>query len=249
MREIISSFEKDIAAQVARLSSSESAVEKMKKTFASTSDEQLRAMARMYGLNHENAEVYAAFMKGNSSVFNDELEKIEHWFQPGDIILMAGTSKGSQSLVKLQKRAYSEARSSHVAIVYTDHICIDAMPKDGVQLRMTPQVLQECDADWRVLRFQKLDQGALQKLVNTSTYFLMQPYKIKPSRKSNKKYTYCSELARKIYFESKIKDTKIPNNKIIKPCDFDRLADQNNNWIDVTEKVRPAPSGRIVDTT
>ncbi|MFX9273005.1 hypothetical protein ABTN92_20130, partial [Acinetobacter baumannii] len=46
------------------------------------------------------------------------------------------------------------------------------------------------------------------------------------------------ELARKIFLDLKIKNTGIPNNTIVKPCNFDRLADKENNWIDVTNDVR-----------
>ena len=37
--------------------------------------------------------------------------------------------------------------------------------------------------------------------------------------------------------DSKIKNTGIPNNTIIKPCDFDKIADQNNQWLDITDSV------------
>lgn len=240
MSKIMSPLEKNIAAQVASLSSSDSSVKMVKKTFAALPDKHFKLMAEMRGLNQENADIYASFMKGDSSAFIDKIKNIEDWFQPGDLVLMTGVSKKSHALVDIQKKVYRDARSSHVAIVYTDHICIDAMPKLGVQLRTISQLLRDCEADWRILRFNNIDESSMESLVRKSTYFLMQPYKIQMNRKTNKKYTYCSELARKIYFESEIKGTQIPNNRIIKPCDFDRLADQNNNWIDITDKLRPA---------
>jgi uncharacterized coiled-coil DUF342 family protein len=46
-------------------------------------------------------------------------------------------------------------------------------------------------------------------------------------------------ISKEVYLDSQIQGTNIPDSSIISPSYFDRLADENKEWEDITEKVRP----------
>jgi hypothetical protein len=113
------------------------------------------------------------------------------------------------------------------------------MPTVGVSNRLVSEVLADVEDGWRVIRFAGLNDTDAESLQKRCAHYIMQPYKITLKRKRGKDYSYCSELARKVFEDCGIANTGIPQHIVVKPCDFDRIADNSGAWIDVTEKVRP----------
>lgn len=196
----------------------------------------LRLMSKMSGIPAHQTDLHLAIMGGQDNEFTQGLDALDGWFQPGDLILMTG----SQTLAKVQKALYENARSSHVAIVHADFICIDAIPGAGASNRVLPDVLVYVEPGWRVIRHKAIGPDDADNFMRACAFYLAQPYKILPSKKSAKKFAYCSELARKIYRDIGVAGTGIPDASIIAPAHFDRLADQHPNWVNLTESLRPA---------
>lgn len=196
----------------------------------------LQAMSRISGVPEHQTAIHVAMMRGDDNEFSRELNALDGWFESGDLILMTG----NQALAKAQKALYKDARSSHVAIVHADYICIDAIPKVGASNRIIPDVLADVEPGWRVIRHKSVGPDNTEGIMRACTFYLAQPYKILPSKKSAKKFAYCSELARKVYRDVGVAGTGIPDASIIAPAHFDQLADQHPNWVDVTESLRPA---------
>ncbi|MDO6713356.1 hypothetical protein Q4567_21700 [Aliiglaciecola sp. 2_MG-2023] len=212
---------------------------KVIEQFKSMPDELLDILGTNAGIKKEHLPIYRKLTRGEKNDFTEKLQNFRDELKTGDIILVTGTSNSSKVLAKLQKTVYSKARSSHVVIVLADFICIDAMPNIGVSLKLIHEVLNDVQEGWRIIRFKGLQEKDSDVLSKTCAYYIEQPYIILPKKKPAKKFSYCSELARKVYLDSKIKNTGIPNNTIIKPCDFDKIADQNSQWLDVTDSVKP----------
>lgn len=215
--------------------SSENAIEMIR----GFSDDQLDRMAIVVGVPEEQRELYRSMMRGEDNKFIQKLGDFESKLETGDVILVTGMSNLSKILVKSQKAFYDHARSSHVVIVHADFICIDAIPSVGVSNRLIPEVFFEVENDWRVIRFSNIKEHHREEMLKKCAFYLEQPYRIFPKRKSAKKNSYCSELARKVFYDSNVKDCEIPKNRIIKPCDFDKLADQGRCWVDITNSVKP----------
>lgn len=227
------------AARIFKVMSSEDKSEEVRNQIAAFSDAQLDIMAKFSGIPELQNPIHRALMRGQDNDFTQKLGALEHRLETGDVILMTGSSKASDILAKTQKATYSKARSSHIALVHADFICIDAMPKIGVTNRLISEIISDTGNDWRVIRCNQVGKEHHDTIMKVCAFYLAQPYRILPSRKPARNFSYCSELARKIYFDSGIKNCRIPKNTIIKPCDFDRIADESNDWVDVTAKVKP----------
>lgn len=228
------------AAEIFGRMASEKASAQLLKQIRMLPDATLDGMAKVCGVPPEQFQIHRAVVRGEPNEFTEELGKVDGLLQVGDIILMTGKSLASQALAHVQKAIYRQARSSHVAMVHADFISIDAIPKIGVTNRIISEVLSDVEDNWRVIRHQGVKKQYLESIARACAFYLAQPYKILPSGKSAKKFSYCSELARKVYRDSRILDTGIPNNLVIKPANFDKLADHHQQWTDVTESVRPA---------
>ncbi|OEZ98765.1 hypothetical protein DUPY_29450 [Duganella phyllosphaerae] len=228
------------AAEIFSHMASKEKSQKLYDELKSQPDEMLDFMAKFSGIPEHHLSIHRAMVKGEDNPFTDGLKKVDGLFKTGDIILMKGKTENAEKLVRLQRKLYSNTRSSHVAIVHADFICIDAMPGIGVTNRLVHEILSDVEDNWRVIRPRNLDEHARQLITRACVFYLAQPYKILPSTKSAKTYSYCSELARKVYDNTGISTLGIPNNKIIKPSDFDKLADLQSQWVDVTEEIRPA---------
>ncbi len=227
------------AADMFKTMSSQASSETAINEIRGFSDDQLNMMASVAGVPADQHELYRAMMRGEDNEFIRKLDHFENKLETGDIILVTGTSNSSKILANSQKAIYRNARSSHVVIVHADFICIDAIPSAGVSNRLVPDVFFEVEDTWRVIRFANITEHHREEMLKKCAFYLEQPYKILPKRKPAKKYSYCSELARKVYYDSNVNDCKIPKNSIIKPCDFDRLADQGVHWVDITDSVKP----------
>jgi hypothetical protein len=207
---------------------------------ASLPDDQLDLMAQINEIPQRHWHIFRALMRQQECEFTRRLKTFEDQLETGDVILMTGASIKSKLLVKSQIPFYWQAKSSHVVLVHADFICIDAMPDSGVSNRLISNALQDIESDWRVIRFNKIDSKHREAMQQRCAFYIAQPYKISPSKKPAKDFSYCSELVRKVYQDCNVEGCQIPKNQLlIKPCDFDRIADEQKIWTDVTQKVRP----------
>lgn len=227
------------AADMFKTVATEEGKDHVLESFRRMPDEALNLLASSVGVPTHQVEIYRCMVRGESNEFSDKLDSFKDQLETGDVILVTGKSKTSKILVTGQKGVYPKARSSHVVVVHSDFICVDAIGSVGVSNRLITEVLQGVEDNWRVIRFDKITEQHRDEMLTKCAYYLEQPYRIFPKRRASKRYSYCSELARKIYFDSGVDNCMIPSNIIIKPCDFDRLADRADSWSDVTESVRP----------
>lgn len=228
------------AADIFSHMASEEGSKKLYEQLRSLPDDALDTMAKLSGVPENQFHIHRSMARGEPNEFIEELSKIDELLKTGDIILMAGTSDGSKKLIQAQRLLYSKAKSSHVALIHADFICIDAMPESGVTNRVISDVLMNVEIDWRVIRHKKMQPESRERIARACVFYLYQPYKIRPSKKALAEYSYCSELARKVYDNTGLGKTSISSRAIISPADFDKLVDEHPQWIDVTECVRPA---------
>lgn len=204
------------------------------------SDVDLNVMARFSYIPEPHWPIFRAVVRRQDCEFMQRHKGFEVQLETGDVVLMTGTSFKSKALAKSQIPFYFKAQSSHVALVHADFICIDAMPDPGVSNRIITDVLHDVEDNWRVVRFNKITNAHREAMRQRCAFYIEQPYRISPSKKPGKNFSYCSELARKVYQDCKVDGSHIPkDHHVIKPCDFDRIADQVKDWTDITEKVRP----------
>ncbi len=195
--------------------------------------------ARASGVPEDQFDLHRAMVRQEPNAFMQEVGAVDGLLRPGDVILM--TNPDSVVLVNLQKKLYPQARSSHVALILTDFLCIDAMPKVGVSNRTIAELMMNARDDWRVIRCSKVKDSDTVMLA--CAYYLAQPYKVLPTKRSAKSFAYCSELVRKVYDRCGLTGVGIPNDYVIAPAHFDKLADDaagETDWEDITEHVRPA---------
>ncbi len=227
------------AAEVFSVMASE---EKGKETIdriRSMSDAEIDFMGKLSNVPDSQLSIFRSVMRGEDNPLFEKLGGFEDELKTGDLILVTGKAASSKALVILQKPFYLNAKSSHVAVVHADFICVDATPDLGVSNRLVSEVLADVEDHWRVIRFEGLNDTHAEPLQRRCAHYITQPYKITLKRKKGKDYSYCSELARKLFEDCEIADTGIPQYHVVKPCDFDRIADGNKGWTEVTEKVRP----------
>jgi Permuted papain-like amidase enzyme, YaeF/YiiX, C92 family len=228
------------AAEIFQTMASEQKSEVAIAQLRAMSDAQLDMMAAVSGIPEAHRGIFKSIMRGEDSPFMQQLTAFDDQLETGDVILMTGKSIKSKILAQSQKGFYIKAQSSHVALVHADCICIDAMPDFGVSNRLISEVLVDTEDNWRIIRFNKIKEKYQEAIQQRCAFYIEQPYLIFPSKKPAKNFSYCSELARKIYQDCNIEGSHIPkSNAIIKPCDFDRIADQRKDWTEVTNKVRP----------
>ncbi|AUY33721.1 hypothetical protein [Pseudomonas sp. PONIH3] len=228
------------AADIFATMASEEKSQQLLARLGAQTNAQIDFSARYEGIPTEQLETYRALVKGQDNPFLQELGKVDGLLQAGDIILCTGETIGAKVITKGQKLLNDNARSSHVALIHADFVCVDAMPGDGVTNRLVSEVLTKVKPDWRVIRCKKLTQEHTDAVYRACAYYLAQPYKILPSKKPMKTAAYCSELARKVFLHTGITGIGIPNDSVLTPGRFDDLVDNHPEWEDVTEQVRPA---------
>lgn len=239
MSDIRDAIRNQAAASAFKTMNGKSGKESALKQMRNLTDSQLDIMAAQCGIPEEHKLIYRAMIRGEDNILIQKMKSFVDTLRTGDLILMCGSSARSKALRNTQKSVYRGARSSHVAVVHADFICIDAIPDVGVTNRLISEVLHDASDDWRVIRIKDISDEKTERMLKVCAYYLNQPYKIFPKRKPAKKYSYCSELARKVYLDCGMKGTGIPSHALIKPCDFDRIADKSNCWDDVTASVTP----------
>lgn len=238
MKDVQHSISTKLTADVFKAINTGNSAKNIIKKNKSMPDRLLNMAGRHVGINEEHLPIYRKLVRGENNEFLEKLKGFNHQLQPGDLILVTGIGTSSKTLVKLQKSFYEKARSSHIAVAHSEFVCVDAIPKTGVSLRLVPEILRNVENNWRVIRLKNIPESSFENISKSCIYYTEQPYLIFLKRKPAKNYSYCSELARKIYISSDIKECGIPNKPIIKPCDFDNLADRNSEWEDITESVR-----------
>jgi len=153
----------------------------------------------------------------------------------GDIILVTG--KDSHALVTAQKLLIPSAVSSHVVVAHAEAICIDARPKFGVRHRFLLDVFDEVEPTWRVIRKNNITPTEQEAILKACPYFLFQSYLIHPLERIGKSKSYCSELARKIYYKANI-PINVPQTGLVIPAHFDLLHQAGDEWQDITNEVK-----------
>lgn len=228
------------AAKIFAAMSSEAKSEQLLAQIQGQSDAVIDFSARYEGVPADQVEIYRAMVRGQANPFNEELNDVAGLLQAGDVILCTGDTIGAKIITKGQKFGYEHARSSHVALIHAEFVCVDAMPNLGVSNRLVSDVLSNVKSDWRVIRCKKIKSEHFDSVYQACTFYLAQPYKIRSSKKPMKAAAYCSELARKVFLHTGVTDIGIPNDRVLSPGKFDELADSHPEWEDVTEQVRPA---------
>lgn len=177
-------------------------------------------------------------MLGNIS---EEDKKILSTPQAGDIILLDGNSKLSDSLILAQKTIYSKSQSSHVEVMIDDGVVLHATGDKGVHLAFLPDELKQAKSNWRVIRNKNL--ATAENFENFSIqffYFLNQTYNKVFMGAGNEYSSFCSELAAKCYEKIGFKIFEQRPSKVA-PAHFDKLCDEitdDSEWIDVTENYK-----------
>ncbi|RML92450.1 hypothetical protein [Pseudomonas savastanoi] len=230
----------DAAARIFATMGSEEKSQQLLQRVQGQSDAMIDFSARYEGIPADQLEIYRAMVRGQDNAFYDGLSGVDNLLKPGDIILCTGNTVGAKIITKGQKFSYEHARSSHVALIHADFVCVDAMPSLGVSNRLVSDVLTDVKPDWRVIRCKKLGSEHDDRVYQACAFYLAQPYKILPSRKPMKAAAYCSELARKVFLHTGVTGIGVPNDSVLSPGKFDELADNHPQWEDVTEQVRPA---------
>ncbi len=227
------------AAEIFSVIASEEKSKKTLESIRSMSDAEIDLMGKLSNVPDSQLSIFRSLMRGEENPLFEQLRSFEYELKTGDLILVTGKSMKSKALVASQKPFYLNSMSSHIAVVHADFICVDATPDAGVSNRLISEILYDVEDQWRVIRFKGLSDRHVEPLLKRCAHYIAQPYKITLKRKKGKDYSYCSELARKVFEDCEIADTEIPQHTVVKPCDFDRIADNSKDWTDVTEKVKP----------
>ncbi len=158
--------------------------------------------------------------------------------QVGDVLLVRGEGKLSDSLVAAQKVIYKDSAASHVEFSIGDGTFVHATNDGGVHLTFILDELENCKEDWRAIRLKGLTQEQRDELSKSGVYYLRQDYNKVFMGSGNETSSFCSELVAKIYNAANINilDKRLPSK--VTPAHFDIAADKNNDWEDVTEEYK-----------
>lgn len=157
--------------------------------------------------------------------------------QTGDVLLMCGDAKRSDYLAKAQRLLYKKAQSSHVLFSFGDGAFVHSTPDAGVAFTNYLEVLKDCKDGWRVIRMKHLTGSQREAMQKASIFLLDQSYNRKFFFESNDSSSFCSELIAKIFDVAEIKLFEKKTGSVT-PADFDKAADSNDMWIDVTEEYK-----------
>lgn len=181
----------------------------------------------------------------NDEVYKNALSELKI----GDIILVEGCNKISPKLIAAQKLFYLKARSSHVMIHIGDGVVIHATGGKGVHLSPLFIELENCKANWRVIRNNRLAEMDWDLVLKNTLQFYAQSYSTEVYKSRDFKLiesesSFCSELAHKIYLSLGIDihpSAKLLTSRKLFPCDLDRLADSicpESDWMMVTDSYK-----------
>ncbi len=172
------------------------------------------------------------------SQLSDEENQILATPQTGDIILVDGNSKLSDSLILAQKTIYSKCQSSHVELMIADGAILHATGDQGVHLAFLFDELKTCKPNWRVMRHKKIiNQENFDNFSTQFTYFINQTYNKGFMGNGNESTSFCSELVAKCYEKVGFSIFEQRPSKVA-PAHFDKIfdsIDENSDWVDVTD--------------
>lgn len=154
----------------------------------------------------------------------------------GDILIVRGKEITSKFLALSQKFFYLKNNASHILIAISDGFYIHAIPEGGVQIIFIRDILHEFEDDWRAIRLKNLKEVDVEELTKSVFYYKDQEYNYKYFT-TQINSSFCSELAAKIYLRAGIKIFNFPP-KFVKPSNFAKEADKNENWEDITSKTK-----------
>ncbi len=158
--------------------------------------------------------------------------------QAGDLLLVTGQGKLSASLVAAQKIVYQQAVSSHVEFSLGDGTFVHATGDGGVHLTFVMDELKSCEPNWRAIRLKGITEAQQECLTNEGMYYLRQDYNKIFMGSGNDHSSFCSELIAKIYQKAGIEILSKKQPSKVAPAHFDREADIQMEWEDVTEEYK-----------
>ena len=155
----------------------------------------------------------------------------------GDILIVKGKSNVSKLLSISQKFFYPANTSSHILISVSDGFYIHATSESGVHFISIKELLPQIEQNYKIIRFKNINDAQYEELSKKVMFYMGQVY--------NKSFffekagaSFCSELAAKIY---KLSGISIFNGKsphIIVPAHFEKEADLNQDWTDITTETK-----------
>ncbi|MCR9807460.1 YiiX/YebB-like N1pC/P60 family cysteine hydrolase [Vibrio parahaemolyticus] len=158
--------------------------------------------------------------------------------QLGDVMLVRGEGAISAGLQAMQQVIHPGTRSSHVLFCLSDGCFIHATGDGGVHLKFVLDELNEVKENWRVIRLRHLPASKRDALSLAGFYFLDQAYNHKFLISGSPHKAFCSELVGKIFQRANIPimGNKLPHR--LTPAHFDREADRQVMWEDVTDECK-----------
>ncbi len=166
------------------------------------------------------------------------MKEKDFFIQAGDLLLVRGTNPMSKPIVVGQKILKPfHATSSHILISIGDGIYIHATGDKGVHITTFKEELPTVLDDWKAIRFKSLSKEQLDELIKSVLHYMGQDYNSIYFTNSESS-SFCSELAAKIYQKAGISilNNKKPKNVI--PADFDKEANTQEEWQDITDETK-----------
>ena len=153
--------------------------------------------------------------------------------QVGDVLIVKGKTSTSKILSIAQKVLYWKNTSSHVLISFSDGFYIHSTGDKGVHLISFKELLPEIEPNFKAIRLKNLTSDKVDNLRMSINYYLNQKY--------NKRFfteqsgaSFCSELVAKTYHKAFIEIFGGKHSSFVTPADFEREADLNGDWLDIT---------------
>ncbi|WP_323594424.1 YiiX/YebB-like N1pC/P60 family cysteine hydrolase [Aliarcobacter butzleri] len=152
--------------------------------------------------------------------------------QVGDVMIVKGKTIKSKILSIAQKALYWNNTSSHVLISLADGLYIHSTGDKGVHIISFKELLPNIESNFKIIRLRNLDKTKINNLQKTITYYMNQEYN-KAFFFEIKNTSFCSQLIAKTYEQAAIKIFD-KHHTFVTPADFEREANSQNNWEDIT---------------
>jgi hypothetical protein len=162
------------------------------------------------------------------------VSKKAFFIQAGDLLLVRGTNLMSKPISLGQKLIKPlHATSSHILISIADGIYIHATGDKGVHITTFKEELPTVKDDWKAIRLKDITDEQLENLTKSVLHYMGQDYNSKIFI-SSETSSFCSELASKIYQKANISILGDKEAQNVIPADFDKEANIQEEWEDVT---------------
>lgn len=158
----------------------------------------------------------------------------------GDILLI---NNGTWYNIKGQKllRRKSSVNTTHVALSLGDGIFIHADTSCGVDLVFFPDLLNNSEKSWKVIRHIEITDEAEKEIKKAGVFHLNKAYNYGIIFKENEKSLFCSQFVELVYKTIGINIFHREKNKVLLhlnnalPVDFEQLLLDDKKWNDITE--------------